>query len=56
MLAKIGNLMFRLNDRGIINRDKRLDFSFNGKRLWGFEGDTLASALLESRNQKAKPT
>ena len=46
MLAKIGNLMFRLNDRGIINRDKRLDFSFNGKRLWGFEGDTLASALL----------
>ncbi|WP_282091857.1 sarcosine oxidase subunit alpha family protein [Epibacterium ulvae] len=31
---------------GLINRDKPLNFTFNGKSLRGFEGDTLASALL----------
>ncbi len=30
----------------LINKDKAVDFSFNGKHLRGFEGDTLASALL----------
>ena len=30
----------------LIDRSKALEFSFNGKRLRGFEGDTLASALL----------
>ena len=29
-----------------INRDRAVKFSFNGKRFKGFEGDTLASALL----------
>ncbi|MBT5155355.1 MAG: FAD-dependent oxidoreductase, partial [Gammaproteobacteria bacterium] len=29
-----------------IRRDNRVFFSFNGKRLCGFEGDTVASALL----------
>ncbi len=38
--------MFRLENRGLINREKRLNFSFNGKKLHGYEGDTLASALL----------
>ncbi|MEO0665599.1 MAG: 2Fe-2S iron-sulfur cluster-binding protein, partial [Pseudomonadota bacterium] len=30
----------------LIDRTKPVSFSFNGKRLKGFEGDTLASALL----------
>ena len=29
-----------------INREKIVDFRFNGKNLKGFEGDTVASALL----------
>ncbi|MEP1539224.1 MAG: sarcosine oxidase subunit alpha family protein [Paracoccaceae bacterium] len=29
-----------------INRDRAVEFTFNGKRFKGFEGDTLASALL----------
>ncbi|WP_371169716.1 sarcosine oxidase subunit alpha family protein [Aliiroseovarius sp. 2305UL8-7] len=31
---------------GTINRDNTLSFSFDGKSYQGFEGDTLASALL----------
>ncbi len=31
---------------GRINRDRELRFRFNGKRYVGYEGDTLASALL----------
>jgi len=34
------------NSTALINRDRQLDFSFNGKGLSGFEGDTVASALL----------
>ncbi|MEO0389592.1 MAG: sarcosine oxidase subunit alpha family protein [Pseudomonadota bacterium] len=30
----------------LINRDSRLPFTFNGTHMSGFEGDTLASALL----------
>ncbi|MEL6641847.1 MAG: sarcosine oxidase subunit alpha family protein [Pseudomonadota bacterium] len=30
----------------LINKDKPVTFTFNGKHLRGFEGDTLASALL----------
>ena len=30
----------------LIDRKKRLSFTFNGKNLFGLEGDTLASALL----------
>ena len=37
----------RLNKGGLlINRSKPLNFSFDGKSYQGFEGDTLASALL----------
>ncbi len=37
---------FRLENIGLINRDKKISFKFNGKTYFGFEGDTLASALL----------
>ncbi len=37
---------YRLNNSGQINRDKKISFKFNGKKYFGFEGDTLASALL----------
>ena len=37
---------FRLENAGLINRDKKLSFKFNGKTYYGFEGDTLASALI----------
>ena len=37
---------FRLENTGLINRDKKLSFKFNGKTYFGYEGDTLASALI----------
>jgi len=37
---------FRLDKAGYINRNKRISFKFNGKKYFGYEGDTLASALL----------
>ena len=37
---------FRLNNIGLINRDKKILFKFNGKSYFGYEGDTLASALI----------
>jgi len=37
---------FRLPQGGTIDRSKPLNFTFDGKPLRGFEGDTLASALL----------
>ncbi|MEM6729458.1 MAG: 2Fe-2S iron-sulfur cluster-binding protein, partial [Pseudomonadota bacterium] len=30
----------------LLDRTKPVSFTFNGKRLKGYEGDTLASALL----------
>ncbi|MFT4716733.1 MAG: sarcosine oxidase subunit alpha [Paracoccaceae bacterium] len=37
----------RLTTQGrVIDRTKPVNFTFNGKRLKGFQGDTLASALL----------
>ncbi len=37
----------RLADQGrLVNKNKAVSFTFNGKHLQGFEGDTLASALL----------
>ena len=36
----------RLSSGGIIDRTRPLRFTFNGKSFSGFEGDTLASALL----------
>ncbi|MDA9008837.1 sarcosine oxidase subunit alpha family protein [Alphaproteobacteria bacterium] len=37
---------FRLESGGLINRDKPVTFSFNGHDLKGYDGDTLASALI----------
>lgn len=36
----------RLAEGGVIDRSKPLSFRFNGKSYTGYEGDTLASALL----------
>ena len=37
---------FRLPDRGRIERDVPVNFTFNGRHYQGYRGDTLASALL----------
>ena len=37
---------YRLARGGLIDRSRALDFSFDGAPLRGYEGDTLASALL----------
>ena len=39
---------FRLDKAGYINRGKKISFKFNGKKYFGYEGDTLASALLSN--------
>jgi methylglutamate dehydrogenase subunit C len=39
---------FRLEQGGLIDRDRPLDFTFDGKGFRGYRGDTLASALLAS--------
>ncbi len=36
----------RIHNKGRVNKTKSVRFSFNGKTYSGFEGDTLASALL----------
>ena len=36
----------RLKNEGLINRNQEITFKFNGKKYIGYEGDTLASALL----------
>ncbi len=41
----------RLKEGGIIDRTKPLSFTWDGQRMSGFKGDTLASALL-SCNEK----
>ena len=35
---------YRLPNIGLINREKKISFKFNGKIYYGYEGDTLASA------------
>ena len=37
---------YRIDNYGLIKRDKKISFKFNGKKYFGYEGDTLASALL----------
>ncbi|MCZ6667750.1 MAG: 2Fe-2S iron-sulfur cluster-binding protein, partial [Gammaproteobacteria bacterium] len=37
---------FRNDEGGLIDRKRPLGFSFDGKDYQGYEGDTLASALL----------
>ena len=39
---------FRLKHGGLIDRDRPLDFTFDGKGYRGYQGDTLASALMAS--------
>lgn len=39
----------RIAQGGRINRDHEISFLFNGKKYSGFEGDTIASALLANR-------
>ena len=34
------------NSNGLINKNKILNFTFNGQTFQGYEGDTLASALI----------
>jgi sarcosine oxidase subunit alpha len=41
----------RLPDGGLIDRSSRADFTFDGRHLSGFAGDTLASALLANGRQ-----
>ncbi len=36
----------RLTEGGVIDRKQCVNFTFNGRRLQGYQGDTLASALL----------
>ena len=36
----------RLKNFGKINRDKAISFTWDNKKYFGYEGDTLASALL----------
>ncbi|QBY00832.1 sarcosine oxidase subunit alpha family protein [Rhodophyticola sp. CCM32] len=36
----------RIENRGFVNRDRPVSFRFDGQGFSGFEGDTLASALL----------
>jgi len=40
------NTPARLSDGGLIDRGTPLQFSFNGRSYTGYQGDTLASALL----------
>ena len=37
---------FRVDKIGLVNRDNKISFKFNGKSYFGYEGDTLASALI----------
>jgi len=37
---------YRLNKVGYIDKTKKIYFKFNGKKYFGYKGDTLASALL----------
>jgi len=37
---------YRLPSGGKINRNEKISFKFNGKKFFGYKGDTLASALL----------
>ena len=44
-------MAYRLNAGGrLIDRSKRVVFEFNGQKLSGYQGDTLASALLANNH------
>jgi sarcosine oxidase subunit alpha len=38
---------FRLEREGLINREKKISFNFNGSEFFGYEGDTLAQPYLQ---------
>ena len=38
----------RINNKQFIDETRKLSFIFNGKKLYGYKGDTLASALLSN--------
>ena len=38
----------RLENNKNINEKKQISFTFDGKKYFGYEGDTLASALLSN--------
>ena len=38
----------RLQNNKNLNQTKKIGFTFDGKKYYGFEGDTLASALLSN--------
>tara|TARA_B100000989_G_scaffold291589_1_gene266246 strand:+ start:5784 stop:8795 length:3012 start_codon:yes stop_codon:yes gene_type:complete len=38
----------RINKNKFVDHTNRISFKFNGKKLYGFKGDTLASALLSN--------
>ena len=47
---------YRLSTGGrLIDRTKRIHFSFDGKQLSGFAGDTVASAVLRKRTAGFRP-
>ena len=39
----------RINNNKFIDQTTRLSFKFNGEKLYGYKGDTLASALLANK-------
>lgn len=41
----------RISDRGAIDRSRPVAFSFNGRSMHGYAGDTLASALIANGEQ-----
>ncbi len=38
----------RINNKQFVDETRKLSFVFNGKKLYGYKGDTLASALLSN--------
>ena len=47
LLQKVRSMSTRLANQGrLIDRSKPIEFTFNGTRMTGYAGDTLASALL----------
>ena len=38
----------RMNNKQFVDETRKLSFVFNGKKLYGYKGDTLASALLSN--------
>ena len=37
---------YRLKNIGLIDKNHKISFIFNGKKYFGYKGDTLASALI----------